>query len=334
MEQVKERSVVWALDAFAEDGEADYRNTAQWIRKWQKRGSLRVFPVFVLSSRQFGLGYEFEYDSSQYLERQAKARMSVILRKLKMTTLEPPAVIFCPGMSRTQEVDALSKFAVDHEASLVLTNTHARGGVRRLWVGSFTEAALMRSHVPVLTMNPHVKRFSAPEHILFPTEFGRYANRVFRRVVDFAREHGARITLMHVGPSIRANELMVGAFGYPIPAPIVDQERDLRRRRVESHFKSWARYGNQHGVKVDFVTIRPGTKIAECILSEAKRLSVGLIALESESGWMSSALLGSVSRQVIRHASCPVWVIRARLALAAKASHRTVRRKEKALKAA
>jgi nucleotide-binding universal stress UspA family protein len=49
--------------------------------------------------------------------------------------------------------------------------------------------------------------------------------------------------------------------------------------------------------------------ISTAITSLAREKKVGWIAMEGQSGPIAAALLGSITRQVIRTAPCPVWVI-------------------------
>jgi nucleotide-binding universal stress UspA family protein len=54
--------------------------------------------------------------------------------------------------------DAIVNFIDDHEIDLVVVGSHGRSGVKRVLVGSFAEALMRSSPVPVLTVRPNMKR--------------------------------------------------------------------------------------------------------------------------------------------------------------------------------
>jgi nucleotide-binding universal stress UspA family protein len=64
------------------------------------------------------------------------------------------------------------------------------------------------------------------------------------------------------------------------------------------------------GIKVRTFLDSSAVSIKESIQGIAAQENVSLIAIEARSGAAKSALLGSISRQVIREASCLVWVLR------------------------
>lgn len=303
-------ALAWAIDAFETD-ESLYRSPARFARRWFDRTGAPILPVSVFSARQFGVTMEFEYDSLLAIQEVARSRVTRLLRRLKLESVTaPPRVLTSTALSRAEEADELSRFAVSQGASAILIGTHGRRGVKRLLIGSFAEALLLRSQVPVLTINPLARNPETPRTILFPTEFGRYALRTFHRVLDLAEPFGARITLAHVLPGLGSQMLIASALGYPIPTPLFEDEIAQRRRAAQRHFESWIHAGQRRGIRVTALTAGPGDSIPAQILGLARKTRANLIALESESGWVSSAMLGSVCREIVREAACPVWVLR------------------------
>ena len=84
-------------------------------------------------------------------------------------------------------------------------------------------------------------------------------------------------------------------------------EVERRQRRAEA----WARWAkHQKGVEVEPLLNAEGGSISELVIELAEKHSFDLIAMAAQSGPISSALIGSVTRQVIRRSPCPVWVLR------------------------
>lgn len=305
-----EHPLAWAIDPFETD-ETLLRSPAAFARDWFKRTGSPILPVSVFSARQFGLTMEFEYDSLLAIQEEARNRVGRLVHRLGLDHVSaPPRVLTSTALSRAEEADELSRFAVSHGAAALLIGTHGRRGVRRFLMGSFAEALLLRSQVPVLTISPLARNPKAPRRILFPTEFGRYALRTYHQVLDLAKPLGAAVTLAHVVPGLGSQMLIASSLGYPIPSPIFEDEIARRKKVAQRHFESWMRAGQRREIPVRAFVVGPGDSIAAQILELTRRERADLIALESESGRISSAMLGSVCREIIRQAPCPVWVLR------------------------
>jgi nucleotide-binding universal stress UspA family protein len=81
-------------------------------------------------------------------------------------------------------------------------------------------------------------------------------------------------------------------------------------RDAETFLKEQAEKVSSDGGKVADTHFRSGDPDKE-ILRAAEALGVGLIVMGSRGlGAVSRALLGSVSESVVRHAHCPVFVVR------------------------
>jgi nucleotide-binding universal stress UspA family protein len=116
-------------------------------------------------------------------------------------------------------IEALIK---KHEIDLVVLGTHGMGSVRKLLVGSSTEAIFRQARVPVLTVGPAVERepFYGIElkNILFATAFGLGAERQAAYAFSLAQEHHSRITLLHVQQRPDQEEEIVNQLKEMLPS--------------------------------------------------------------------------------------------------------------------
>jgi nucleotide-binding universal stress UspA family protein len=96
----------------------------------------------------------------------------------------------------------LQRIIEDQNVDLVVVGTHGRTGVRKIAFGSVAEAVFRHATCPVLTVGP-----CAPadpplnaqlRHILYPTDLSVESAQAASYVVSLARQHGARLTLVHV----------------------------------------------------------------------------------------------------------------------------------------
>lgn len=135
---------------------------------------------------------------------------------------------------------------------------------------------------------------------LFPTDFSAYANTVFACLKDLKQAGLGTIVLLHV---IRESAI-------PMPEPV--RQEDLKRvewsAKEQLNIAQMALEGQ--GFRV-ITLIRHGFPV-EQILRTAKEERVNLIIMGAQGKTLSAELLlGSVSYEVIRHATIPVLIQKA-----------------------
>jgi nucleotide-binding universal stress UspA family protein len=167
-------------------------------------------------------------------------------------------------------------------------------------MGSFSESLLARSSIPVLTINATSKIPGEFQSILLPTEFSKHSEPVFQQIVSMAREFRSKLYLLYITP-LPPQKSMLSASAR-IPA------------EVEDRLLAWRDYAGEHGVFSHYSILTMIGSIPQTILEYAKKHTVDLIAMESESGRIQTALLGSVAQALLRNAECPVWCIKGRMA--------------------
>jgi nucleotide-binding universal stress UspA family protein len=144
-----------------------------------------------------------------------------------------------------------------------------------------------------------------PTRILLATDGSWEAELAATTAADLAEGTGSDLHVVHVGelPLVYHPE----RYGYR--AGYEEHEREARRLlegQVE-HIK-------EAGATVEQAHLRTG-RADEEIVELAQSLEVGLIVMGSRGrGRMRRALMGSVSDSVVRHAHCPVTIVRGRTA--------------------
>jgi nucleotide-binding universal stress UspA family protein len=97
--------------------------------------------------------------------------------------------------------DAILDFARQREIDLIVVATHGRSGLGKVLMGSVAEKVFRQSPVPVLTIGPRVRQAAhrrAPQNILIPADFTPASERAVRYAAALARQHQARMTVLHV----------------------------------------------------------------------------------------------------------------------------------------
>jgi len=149
-----------------------------------------------------------------------------------------------------------------------------------------------------------------PTKILVATDRSQNAFAAVRKAAETAHAFGAELHVVHVVPVAQPYHL----FGADVEEPSIYEEdmqwaRDLLGEQVRKIEES--------GVKVTKASLREGEPDAEVIsLGEeivvlSEEIGAGLIVSGSRGlGGVRRALVGSVSSSIVRHAHCPVLVVR------------------------
>jgi nucleotide-binding universal stress UspA family protein len=140
-----------------------------------------------------------------------------------------------------------------------------------------------------------------PTTILLATDGSRDAELARSTAVDLANSTNSELHLVTVVP---------GYPSYDLYNPAVVEQL---RRQAEDILNEQAEKVEQEGGKVVEKHLRIAERYrARQIVQVAKDIGAGLIVMGSRGlGGVRRALLGSVSDSVVRHAPCPVLVVRA-----------------------
>ena len=144
-----------------------------------------------------------------------------------------------------------------------------------------------------------------PTQILLATDGSDEAKLASQAATELSKETGSEIHLIYVLPTPAQ---LIGHHFYS--AEIRESLIGGAERDAEAFLKEQAEKIGSDGGKVAETHLRSGDPDKE-ILRTAEALGVGLIVIGSRGlGAVSRALMGSVSDSVVRHAHCPVFVVR------------------------
>jgi nucleotide-binding universal stress UspA family protein len=304
------KKIVWAIDAFETDREL-HRNAARTIQALIDKTGAEIEPVYVLSVAQLNLMPEVPGPWMINYRPAAEKALSRMLDEVHLPHMKSPHVILQKSSSSIESTSLISKYASSVQADLIVVTSHKRSGMSRLFLGSFAETLLLHSSVPVMVIGAHAAPTELLNQIVFPTEFGPHSKMVFRLLVEMAKVLNAKLTLFHsvphptIEPMFQTGVYLLGGSWIPVQAYFA-AEVDRKARRI----KLWSKWATHQGVETDYELRTEGGPVADTILALAKRKNASLIAMEGQAGRISAALIGSVSRQVLRAAPCPVWVLR------------------------
>ena len=141
--------------------------------------------------------------------------------------------------------------------------------------------------------------------ILLPTDFSDCGNYALSYAASLARTFGASIICVHV---IEPMVSTVGYSGMTEPLPIADITDQLEYS-AERELPKLAEREEVAGLQVEEVIVH-GEAASE-IVRVAKERNVDLIVVSSHGRTgLGRILFGSTAEAVVRHASCPVLVVK------------------------
>jgi nucleotide-binding universal stress UspA family protein len=308
--------VIWAIDVFREPF-STLKQSAQILEALIDRLALQIEPVFVFSSSELditlipGLASQSEKAHRESAERALRRCIAEQLRETPgLARALLPSKILLESRSRTRgQVEALESYARSVGAEAIVLSSHGHHGPTRLLIGSFVETLLHHSSIPTLAIGPGVKQTTPIKTILFATDFDTQSHHEFRESVMLAKQLGSKLDLYHGVPSLIEPLFQSGAYlfsGSWVPA------RHSLKAEVQKQYRrgnAWARWARNQGVDCEFILDESSGNMVGNLIRILRERDVGLITLVSRSGPVASTLLGSFTRQVLRRATCPTWIL-------------------------
>ncbi len=189
------------------------------------------------------------------------------------------------------------------DAAMVVVGSHGRGGFSRLMLGSSSNAVAAHATVPVVVTRGTAASGAWREG---PVVVGIDGSSVSESAIDFAFQAAA----------LRRSGL-VAVHAWAQPDPFVDEAyavlSESQTRQTEARLavsESLAGWRSKYP-DVDVTDVIADGHPVDALLAEAQRVDAALLVVGSRGrGGFTGLLLGSVSRGVLHHATCPVAVVR------------------------
>ena len=146
----------------------------------------------------------------------------------------------------------------------------------------------------------------APQKILVPTDFSTFSDEALRQAYDLAKQHAARIYLLHV-VGVTQTCAIDYCFDEPTIAAIDKKAIETSEAAMNEQIK---RVLPAMDVELESYVVK-GTPAAQILKEqEAKKIDLIVISSHGRTGLIGH-LMGSVAEKIARHAQCPVMLVRA-----------------------
>jgi nucleotide-binding universal stress UspA family protein len=206
-----------------------------------------------------------------------------------------------------RSADVIVAYAEDQEAELIVLGSRGREGIRRALMGSVSDAVVRHAHCPVLVVRREEdgEPIVSSKKVLLATDGSEEAELASEAAVDLA---GVTRSELHV--------ITVGGTYHPGAAVTVDPsllEETLREleRAARELLDEQVKKIKESGGTISEAHVEMGGAPDQQIVVLGEEIGAGLNVMGSRGlGGMRRTLLGSVSDSVMRHAHCPVLVVR------------------------
>ncbi len=190
----------------------------------------------------------------------------------------------------------------DPAIDLIVMGTRGRSGLARVLLGSVAEQVIR--HAPCSVLAARAPGGVQPfRKVLCPIDFSDDSRHALDRAAELAGGDGASITLLHViEPAITFSNL-----------PMADNNLQSVDRFATHELARWASELEKKvavPVNTEIRIGRPGVQTL-AVLDADPTFDLVVMGSHGRTG-IRRVLLGSVAEKVLRHAACPVLIVRAR----------------------
>ena len=299
MKDQKAGQILWGIDILGSDLGAQ-KGMIEFLTLWADELPLGIQPVYVMRAKSDIPAAGLAAINDQL----SNTCSSEFMRAAAFPKFSPVKILIANGVSLRARMEKLLDHACATRAAAIALTTHARSGPPRWILGSFTEALVLQSRLPLLILNPRPRTAQRLARILFPTDFSEEASRTLQIVIREAKLRKLGLTILH---SAHFDfEHPEASFG-PAAGRSESKADYLRKRRALLH--EAVQTARTNGLAADEVLLEDEHDLVKAILDVANEWKADLIAMTSYCGPFAAALGGSLTRKIIREADCPVWAI-------------------------
>jgi len=200
----------------------------------------------------------------------------------------------------------LRDYALKFNVDLIVMSSHARGGMKRIALGSVTDYLIRRTNIPVLVVRPPVSFIGAGlqqepvSRIVVPLDGSQLAEEILPGVAALALRLGSTVSLLHVLAPISYSQKEIMQPGLPW--------WDADIAAADAYLARAASYLTNEGLAVSKDVVL-SDNIATAILDYSARMRADIIALATNgTGGMSRFVFGTVADEVTRKSTTSLLV--------------------------
>ena len=232
-----------------------------------------------------------EMPASYFLDQSEQLRELVEQRMAEYADTHFPGVRY---ESRVV-VDAPEIAIVDQarawDSALIVMGTHGRSGLRRVLLGSVSDAVIHQAHCPVLTVRCSDEENGCPDferygRVVCPVNWSSVAHAALERAADLAGRFDSELIVLHV----------------------VEDASDLDPDDTLERLRAWVPAALRDRCRYRELVL--GGNAAERILDFAAETSADLLVIGAQHRrFRDATVIGTTTERVTRHATIPVLTV-------------------------
>jgi nucleotide-binding universal stress UspA family protein len=284
----------------ATDGSKDARAATAFLKELSPAPSTTVRIVAVITVPDIALDASPAREFKRAVRDEAQAFVEAARATLapRGFTIESEVVV---GDPRQQIVTLAEKWAAD----LIVVGARGVGAIKRFLLGSVSQAVAHHAHCPVLVVKGQPRKLA---NVLVGMDGSEDSFRAVRFLQLLCLPRQTKVRLLSVVERLR----------YPTTAPgmlrgqLVKMLKELEAERRAELDKVLERAATHLEDRITRVTkTTPAGNPADEILAIADAFDADLIVVGARGmRGVARLLLGSVSERVLRHARCPVLIVK------------------------
>ena len=276
----------------ATDGSEEAELAARTAADLAAKTGSELHVVHVLALPPETLHDPFGTDARREFEKRGREKLDELVGRLEASGGEVAGAHFGVGSPAAEIVARAEELG----AGMVVLASRGLGAMRRALMGGVSDSVVRHAPCPVLVVRSEPLAF--PTKILLATDGSEEATLAASTAAELAKGTGSELHVVHVGSFIptflAATEVEPGRAA-----------REARKTLDDDVGRIQAADG-----AVAQAHLRFGGAPEE-VVALAEDIGAGLIVMGSRGrGGIRRALMGSVSERVVRHAHCPVMIIR------------------------
>ena len=140
--------------------------------------------------------------------------------------------------------------------------------------------------------------------ILVPYDFSASSEHAFRWAIGLAEDWGAKLVVLHVIPVFSMVDNLQARFLFDFP-----QVETALLSETKTRLEEYTTQTTRSTVPVDIRVVMGDAWWEICLAAESESADLIVIGSHGDTG-VPRIFLGSVAERVVRHAPCPVLVVR------------------------